>query len=163
MGTPVYGIALGIPLSRANSGPFAQFQNCDDNDESLTKLVMQLVRRIPGSEPDHDAIQMQVQTFKSRVEIALKSLSNESDADASSAVDDTSVAKLFEEVKIMFQDLPSRIEGKLVEDGEPRRRRRFRRVPMILEETMHMVGRGQPDPVGIMVLTSFFRDDFPWL
>src|SRR5690242_4684739 len=27
---PVLGIVLGIPLSRANTGPFAQFQNCDD-------------------------------------------------------------------------------------------------------------------------------------
>ena len=42
--TPVFGVALGIPLSNANRGPFAQFQNCDDNEDSLTKLVMQLVR-----------------------------------------------------------------------------------------------------------------------
>jgi hypothetical protein len=56
LNTPVYGIALGIPLNRANTGPFAQFQNSDDNEESLTKLVMQLVGRIPNSEPDRDAI-----------------------------------------------------------------------------------------------------------
>jgi hypothetical protein len=49
--TPVYGIALGITLSQANTGPFAQFQNCDDDNESLTTLVLQLLSRIPNSEP----------------------------------------------------------------------------------------------------------------
>ena len=43
LGTPVFGVALGIPLNRANAGPFAQFQNCDDKEESLTKLVLQPV------------------------------------------------------------------------------------------------------------------------
>jgi hypothetical protein len=164
LGTPVYGVALGIPLSRANAGPFAQFQNCDDNEESLTKLVMQLVRRIPESEPDHDAIQMQVQTFKTRVSKALEVLAQQIEEEPVKSADDTSVAKIFEEVKIMFQDLPSRIEGKLVDGGESPRRRRFRRVhPMMVEDMMQMVGRGTPDPVGILVLTSFLRDDFPWL
>jgi hypothetical protein len=164
LGTPVYGIALGIPLSRANAGPFAQFQNCDDNDESLTKLVMQLVRRIPGSEPDHDAIQMQVQTFKTRVAKALEVLAQQGGDEAANPVDDTSVAKLFEEVKIMFQDLPSRIESRPSDDSDSRRRRRFRRFhPMMIDEMMHMVGSGPADPIGIVILASFFRDDFPWL
>src|SRR5205809_6255507 len=43
LNTPVYGIALGIPLARAAIGPFAQFQNSEDEDDDLTKLVMQLV------------------------------------------------------------------------------------------------------------------------
>lgn len=34
--TPVHGIALGIALNLASSGPFAQFQNSDDSEESLT-------------------------------------------------------------------------------------------------------------------------------
>ncbi|MFM2397867.1 MAG: hypothetical protein RL341_24, partial [Pseudomonadota bacterium] len=49
--TPVHGIALGIPLSSAATGPFAQFQNLDDDEDSLTGLVMQLVGRIPNAEP----------------------------------------------------------------------------------------------------------------
>ena len=42
--TPVYGIALGIPLNKAHTGPFAQFQNCEDKEESLTQLVLQLLK-----------------------------------------------------------------------------------------------------------------------
>jgi hypothetical protein len=160
----VYGIALGIPLNHANTGPFAQFQNCDDNVESLTKLVMQLVRRIPSSEPDHDAIEMQVRTFKTRVGSALEALAQENDGEIAGTVDDTSVAKLFEEVKIMFQDLPSRIEGKLGDGSETPRRRRLRRFhPMMMEELMEIAGRGPSDPIGILIVVSLFREDFPWL
>lgn len=55
--TPILGVALGIPLKDASTGPFAQFQNCGDDEESLTKLVFQLVNRIPNSEPDEDTTQ----------------------------------------------------------------------------------------------------------
>lgn len=64
--TFVYGIALGISLSKANTGPFAQFQNCDDDVESLTNLVIQLLSRIPNSAPDRDAVTMQVEAFTTK-------------------------------------------------------------------------------------------------
>lgn len=41
--TPILGVALGIQLKDASTGPFAQFQNCSDDEASLTKLVFQLV------------------------------------------------------------------------------------------------------------------------
>lgn len=65
--TPVLGIALGIPLSRASTGPFAQFQNCADDEESLTKLVMQLMRRIPNADSDRKMVRRQVRAFKKKV------------------------------------------------------------------------------------------------
>ena len=37
--TPILGVALGMSLKDASSGPFAQFQNCGDDEESLIKLV----------------------------------------------------------------------------------------------------------------------------
>ena len=67
LGASVYGIALGIPLSRVSTGPFYQFQNCGDDEESLTKLVMQLVRKVPPLEPDPGVVQTQVREFKRRV------------------------------------------------------------------------------------------------
>ena len=56
--TPILGVALGIEIKAASTGPFAQFQFCVDDNESLTKLVSQLVNRIPGSEPDQEAIKI---------------------------------------------------------------------------------------------------------
>ena len=110
--TPVIGIALGIPLIQANTGPFAQFQNSDDSEESLTKLVMQLVYRIPNAEPDRETIEIQVRSFKSRASEILEELESDVEEDNESS-DEASVPKLFEEIKIMFEDLPTRIEGNL--------------------------------------------------
>jgi len=158
--TSVYGIALGIPLNNANNGPFAQFQNCDDNEDSLTKLVMQLVRRIPNSEPDQDAIRMQVKAFKGKVAEILKKIDSNKDKNpVKVAVDDTSVVKLFEEVKLMFQDLPSRIEGRL----DPMRRHKMKRLhPMVLEEYLHRFSHSE-DPIGFLIIISLLREDLPWL
>jgi hypothetical protein len=33
--TPVHGIAFGIPLNKVSTGPFYQFQNSDDSEDSL--------------------------------------------------------------------------------------------------------------------------------
>src|SRR5437763_2688011 len=64
LNTPVVGIALGVPLSRVTSGPFYQFQNMDDSEGDLTKLVHQLARRVPTLELDADVFKGQVQAFK---------------------------------------------------------------------------------------------------
>jgi hypothetical protein len=156
--TPVFGIALGIPLSRAATGPFAQFQNSEAKEDDLTKLVMQLVGRIPNSEPDRDAIAMQVRTFIEKAEAVLEKPDEGANEETQPAIDETSVAKLFEEVKVMFQDLPSRIEGRL-DPMRHRRRRRFH--PMMMEEFLHM--SKVDDPTGLLLLLGLFRDELPWL
>jgi TIR domain len=163
--TPVYGIAVGIPLNRANAGPFAQFQNCDDKEASLTKLVMQLLARVPDSEPDREAVQMQVKSFIDRLDQLLKQAERISDAEDLQGHSETaSVAKLFEEIKVMFQDMPSRLETRLLENGVPFRRRRPRRLhPMMFEELSHMVSDDPGDPIGLLLTASMIRDDAPWL
>ncbi len=159
--TPVFGIALGISLSQANTGPFAQFQNCDDDDESLTNLVMLLLSRIPNSEPDRDAVKMQVMTFTQRKNEILKTLGAPTKIDA--PAQDTSVAKLFEEVKLIVQDLPSKVEGRLADAVDPMRRKRLRRFhPMMIEEIM-MLSPSGVSPVPLLMLFGMFRDEFPWL
>lgn len=165
LSTPVYGIALGIPLTRVQqSGPFAQFQNCPgDDEERLTKVVLQLLRRIPSSDPDPDMVLTQVKAFKVKSAEVLKKLGDPKKEAAKTDVVETSAAKLFEEIKIMFQDLPSRIDGRLSESAEPARRRRFRRFhPLMLEEMMH-VSDMAGDPIAVLFLVGMFKDDFPWL
>jgi hypothetical protein len=160
--TPILGVALGIELKTASTGPFAQFQNCADDDESLTKLVFQLVNRIPGSEPDRDTIRFQVAKFKSSIEGILKTLSEPS-TPAKTAKrqkqDDieNSSAKLFEEIKIMFQDLPSRIERTEVSRTMKRRKRLH---PAMIEEIMFMSN----NPIlGVRVGLSLLREVLPWV
>jgi hypothetical protein len=161
--TPILGVALGIELKDASTGPFAQFQNCGDDEESLTKLVFQLVDRIPNSEPDRDTIKFQVGKFKKSIEPILLSLSaGESSSGAQSSGNkvsdiENSSAKLFEEIKIMFQDLPSRIEKSSAMEN---RRRRRRVHPAMIEEAMHFVGDAR---VGFRIALSLYKDKFPWI
>jgi len=163
--TPVHGLALGIPLSHAAVGPFAQFQNSGDDIDSITKLVLQLLERIPNSEPDIDAVQMQVESFKKHADEILSKLKDNSESDEEQhLIDETSVAKLFEEVKIMFQDLPARIDGKITDVVNPIRRRRIRHFePFIFEEIAFRGKKENGRALAWLVFISLFRDDLPWI
>lgn len=160
--TPILGVALGIELKDASSGPFAQFQNCSDDEDSLTKLVFQLVNRIPNSEPDRDTIKFQVGKFRQAIAEIMKKLDgapNENGKKSASNVKEieNSSAKLFEEIKIMFQDLPSRIERATPLEGR-RRKRRFH--PGMFEDMIHF----SKDPkIGIKMALSLYREKMPWI
>lgn len=163
LNTPILGVALGIQLKDASTGPFAQFQNCGDDVDSLTKLVFQLVNRIPNSEPDRETITFQVNKFKTKTTEILNKLGSleqsvqVSKADANINEIENSSAKLFEEIKVMFQDLPSRIDRTSRLDSK-RRRRNF--YPKMVEELIHFT----PNPkVGIKIALSFYRDKMPWI
>jgi len=154
---PVIGVALGVPLSRVSAGPFYQFQNMDDGEDDLKKLVHQLANRVPGLELDEDVVDSQVKVFKASEAKFLESIGDEGETAGDPA--DTSVAKLVEEMKT----LPSRVAERLISEGEPIRRSRTRRFhPMMLEELMHL--SGEPgDPVAILMAASLVKEDMPWL
>lgn len=135
MDTPVHGVALGVPLSRVSTGPFYQFQNSDDSEDSLTKLVLQLCRRVSGLEPDEDVVKTQVQVFSKSCEEVLKKLSTPKKQEKQEPVDEGAVAKVLEEMKLMVRDLPARIEQRVIDRPErdkPRRLRRFH--PMMIDD-----------------------------
>ena len=159
LNTPVLGIALGVPLTRVSTGPFYQFQNCDDSEEDLTKLVHQLARRIPTLELDADVIKAQVAAFKATEKEILEKTSSRTGKEEKEASEENPIAKLVEEMKA----LPSRVAERLSEVGDPLRRRRHRRFhPMVIDEVMHMAG-DPSDPIGILMAASLFKDDLPWL
>jgi hypothetical protein len=160
LSTAVLGIALGIPLNKANNGPFAQFNNCGDDENSLTKLVLQLVRRIPNSEPDEEIIKEQVKSFKIKLDELLKKQPEAKEINPDELKEDTSIAKLFEEVKIMFQDLPSRIDQRLEPEMLLRKRRKFH--PHMLEEIMHFGMEFEDPSITLLIIISMYRDEFPW-
>lgn len=161
LSTPVIGVALGIPLNRIGTGPFYQFQNMDDSEADLTKLVHQLARRIPGLELDADVVEVQVAAFKAAEADLLKKINSPSGKKGGEgAVEENSVAKLVEEMKA----LPTRVAERLAEADSPlAHRRRARRLhPMLLDELVSVVGE-TGDPIGILVAASMFREDAPWL
>jgi hypothetical protein len=158
-GTPLIGVALGIPLNKANNGPFAQFQNCSDDLDSLTKLVSSLVKKIPNAKPIDEVIKGQVLQFLEKVKPILDrepEIATDNSQDKP-LVEDTQVAKLFEEIKIMFQDLPSRIEKNDSNRGNKGMRKMH---PIMLEEFLHF---SKDESLGFIMVISLFRNDIPWI
>jgi hypothetical protein len=122
---------------------------------------MQLVSRIPGAEPDHDAILTQVRIFKESVNKCLDKFSKKGSIERLKP-EEISVPKLFEEIKVMFQDiqnLPARIEQTVIE--RPLRSRRYQ--PIMLMEMEHYLDREHGDPSSLLVISSLFKDRVPWL
>lgn len=160
--TPVHGVALGVPLQNASMGPFAQFQNSDDSEDALTQLVIQLVGRIPGSEPDREVVKMQVGLFVSKAK-ELIATENPAENVTSAKEDATSVAKIFEEVKVMFQDLPGRIERRIDPELSARTVRTRRLPGRMMNEVIHSISRDLPMGVTLMMAASQIREELPWL
>lgn len=163
--TPVQGIALGIALSRVAIGPFYQFQNSDDSEESLTKLVLQLCKRIPALEPDEDVVKTQVQAFKNTADGIVKNIDKPPQKKKKdTSTDEGTVAKVLEEMKLMVRELPIRLENRIMEGKEIYRPRKVRRFhPMMIEEMTDIISRDSEDPIGILIIASLVREDFPWL
>lgn len=164
LGTPVHGVALGIALSRVSAGPFYQFQNSDDDEGSLTKLVLQLCKRVSGLEPDEDVVRAQVQVFRERINGLTKANRNAKKGDDEREMEEGAVAKVLEEMKVMVRELPLRIEDRVGIGAELYRPRRFRRIhPMMLDEMAHALSHRIGEPVGLLIIASLVREDFPWL
>jgi len=164
--TTVIGVALGVPLDRVITGPFGQFHNCADDEDSQTKLVMQLLQRNPEATPREETIRGQVQIFRGRVEGILKSRGKQS-APPLVATDEQTTAKLFEEVKAMVRELPERVDERVRSATRKAPFRRMRRLhPRILEELTFNPVFGEFDdaaPASWLVFISLLRDEFPWI
>lgn len=161
----VFGIALGVTLDEAATGPFAQFQNSPDEEDAITSLVLQLIRRHPQAAPRDEAVRRQVQAFRDSVALLLKSRKKEQPQPVA-RVDENSVAKFFEEFKVLVRDVPDRVASELGNNPRMRQMRRRRRLPPIMfEELFHHPMFRELDNAGLpfLMLFSMLRDDFPWL
>jgi hypothetical protein len=171
LGTPVHGVALGVPLSRISVGPFYQFQNSDDSEDSLSKLTVQICRRVPGIEPDADVVASRVKIFKENIGKTLRAIGpkeepQKQEVKNDAAINEAAVAKVLEEMKLVVREVSMRSEKMMIEGVErfrPRRTLLRRFHPGMIEEMSHMISRRAGDPIGILILASLLRDDFPWL
>src|ERR1043166_4535617 len=154
--TKVMGLALGVPLTKVSSGPFYHFQNIDDSEDELRKLVHQFARRYKGLELDKDVVEERIKAFKETEAELLKEMGQEKSQENS---EENSIAKLSEQMKT----LPSRIAERLSEDGDPSRSKRPRRFhPRMFDEMLHM-SEMRGDPLAVLMMASMVRDDLPWL
>lgn len=154
----VIGLVLGIPFSTAITGPFAQFQNNDGDVDSITKLVIDLVKKVPGLDPDQSLVRLLVENFVKRCVEINEKLKQQNNNNTEESIDENSVAKLFEEIKIMFDSLPSKIENRV----DPDRRNRKRLHPMMLDELIHLEFADDDPNLSFLMFISFFKSDLPW-
>jgi len=163
--TNVLGVALGVPLEKVSSGPFGQFQNCGDDEDSLTKLVMQLLQRNPEAAPREEAVRRQVTAFID----GIKKISSANVKPAKApATDETGIAKLFEEVKAMVRELPERVDERVRFDGRSSSSKRLRRLgPMMFEEILFhpaaIKETSQGPAIAWLMFITSIKDDLPWL
>ena len=159
LGKKVIGVAIGIHHSVAFTGPFAQFQNNDGSVNAVSKLVLDLVRKVPSLDPDPQDVERLVQLFHTKATDIVSKRQNPTDTPAQET-NENLVPKLFEEIKIMFEKLPSRIES----NNDPDYRRRKRKFhPMMMEEFLHMGMDNKNPDLSFLVMMSMYKDDFPWL
>jgi hypothetical protein len=160
----VFGVAIGIPLERASTGPFAQFQNSSADEDSLTKLVLQLIERNPEAAPREEAVRRQVKAFLDSITRLLKA-STKVNQGGATRVDETVIAKLFEEVKVMFRELPEKVETKLDQKmGASGSRRRAAPSPGLAESLLFRTGKSpEGQAAGWIAFLSTFRESIPWL
>ncbi|SOB83151.1 TIR domain-containing protein [Streptomyces sp. 1331.2] len=160
---PVHGLALGMNLGNASTGPFAQFQNCGGDADAITKLVIQLIGRLPDADPDRGLVKAQVEVFRKRVREILESIGEAADDSDGHIEEGSSNARIFEEIKVMFQELPDRIEDIATRnDLGPLRSEVL--DPAILSEIASLsAGTTRRPGVAFLVLASPFRDVMPWL
>lgn len=162
--TTVFGLALGVPLDKVSTGPFGQFQNCGDDEDSLTKLVMQLLRRNPDAAPREEAVRMQVHLFiDSLSRIPATKLEKPATKTGS---EEQNVAKLFEEVKAMVRELPERVDDRVRTASRRVQGSRFRRFhPKMLEELLFHTSSSNRNAkaAALLVALASVKEDFPWL
>ncbi len=159
--TTVFGIALGVPLEKVSTGPFGQFQNCGDDEDSLTKLVMQLLQRNPDAAPREEAVKTQVRVFREKVVELLKTRGKIKAPEVSAP--EENIAKLFEEVKAMVRELPERVDDRVASISRRNLRRRIH--PGMIEDLFFSPLFREPGqmPLAWLVFLSIIRDDVPWL
>jgi hypothetical protein len=159
----VLGLVMGIPFENAIRGPFAQFHNSENTEDSVTKLVLELICRNSEAEPRPEAVRERVMAFRENVKtLGVAVQDDDAHVDPATA-EANAVAKLFEEIKVMFRELPDRLQGQLADSPGPRFGRRRRFHPMMFMEMMERFSTEEDRATGWLMFISAFRDEAPWL
>ncbi len=162
LGATVLGLAVGVSLSDVNTGPFGQFQNCADDQDSLTKLVVQLLKRNPDAAPREEAVRLQVANFISRKDEIYSSFKVPQKKKSESS-DDENIAKLFEEIKVMLRDIN---QAPLITNVTYSQNNISNKITSGMIEDMLMGVIKFPNKekyVLFMIIASLIKNDIPWL
>lgn len=140
------------------SGPLAQFQAKKADRNGILDVIQALNKIAPNA------------LAEGRVKPLFDALWPDFEKSISEIPKATGTAKrtrpqseILEELVDSVRNLDGRYREIVDEGGPSYRRRRMRFNPMMMDEMMHRVGSGPRDPINILVLASFLREDFPWV
>jgi hypothetical protein len=123
---------------------------------------MQLIRRHPQAAPREEAVRLQAKAFRETIAKLLKDRKNDG-APVPVKAEDT-VARFFEEIKVLVRDVPERVLQEAGGFRTPRGHRRFRLRPGMMEEMFfHPMFMELSPGMPILMAVSLLRDDFPWI
>jgi hypothetical protein len=160
-GSKVIPLLFNLEFSDV-SGPLAQFQAKKCDREGLSEVVVSINKSSDSGVPDDRTNQLFTALWP-ELEKQLRGIPHEAPTAKHMRPQHEILEELVSAVRgldVQFRD----IEGLIREEG-PRPRRRWRHFhPMMVEEMMMHLGADEgEDPISLLMLAGFLRDDFPWL
>ena len=106
---PAFGVVFDMPLAKASTGPFAQLQNCASDEESLVKLLDELIRLAPGTDPDKGVLRQFASEFLEDV----SRLEEHSPESQEPPTESDRVASMLEELRVLVREMPKEIADRI--------------------------------------------------
>jgi TIR domain len=139
------------------SGPLAQFQAKKVEKDGLLDIVTSINKLEPQPVPEARLAQL-FESLWPNLQEKVEQIPNP-----------TGVVKHNRPQHEILEELVSGVRGldlrfrESLEEAPPLRRRRNRVHPMMLRELQHSLELRPNDPMTLIILASFLKDDFPWL
>ncbi|MEP7222385.1 MAG: toll/interleukin-1 receptor domain-containing protein [Novosphingobium sp.] len=151
-------LLLGLDMKDL-SGPLTRFQAKKTDKAGISEILTSINKASSTAIPDfrlNDLLDMAWDKLEEKIaaipdaQLPVKAKRDQSE--------------ILEELVSGVRSVESRVRD--MSDDDPmiyRKRRRMKMFPPMIDELVHMVGQGPDDPIQIIVISSFFRDDAPWL
>lgn len=141
------------------SGPLAQFQAKKTELNGVKELILSLNKSAKVPVPD-----VQLEKLFGALWPQLEAQINALPKGGALAKHARPQGEILEELVSSVRNVEMRFREAMDEDIVGRRlRRKSRMHPMMMREMAFRIGEGPRDPIQILVMASFLREDFPWI
>lgn len=140
------------------SGPLAQFQAKKADQAGVRELVMSLNKSAQQPDPEDRLTKIFDPLYAD-----LGKIISEIPASGAPHKQTRPQGEILEELVSGVRSVELRVRDFMEEEPSSRRKMRRRFHPQMLHEITHRISRGPDDPVQILIVSSFFKDELPWL
>jgi hypothetical protein len=156
-GSRVIPLLLDLEV-RDITGPLAQFQAKKVERAGLLEVIQSLNGLAPHPVPDERVIQL-FDPLWPQLEKQVAAIPKPS----GQAKHARPQPEILEELVTSVRSLDSRFR-EMADEGPRAFRHRWRRMnPMMVHDLGHMLGGKRGDPIALLLMASFFKDEMPWM